>query len=284
MPYSVDAANGTIQRTDLITPGPLDLAVDGTGTFVYQVGRNACQAGACSDVELFRLASGKYQFTGALQPTEGGSGPYSGAPLNPIKIVLDPTGSFVYVAAIPASGPTSGMEFRVISRALGSITPRDRDLCPDLNGMTATADGNRTYIYDSCGPKPALVQWTVIDNLKGSVLSSGQVEGLGVLEDLVVDPSGRFLLIANATQNTVDVYAIEKSTGALSDRPVQQTAAGIGPKALTFDATGQFVYVSNGGCGSSCPAASNNITSYAFRRGVCNHSVRQYHRAKILFR
>jgi 6-phosphogluconolactonase (cycloisomerase 2 family) len=60
---------------------------------------------------------------------------------------------------------------------------------------------------------------------------------------VAVDVVGQFLLVTNNTANTVTVFSISPSTGALSF--VGTSGAGGGPAGVAVDQFGQFVYVAN---------------------------------------
>jgi DNA-binding beta-propeller fold protein YncE len=49
----------------------------------------------------------------------------------------------------------------------------------------------------------------------------------------VVDPSGQFLYVANAANNTVSAYAINQTTGVLTAVPGSPFATGSEPAGLT---------------------------------------------------
>jgi len=200
------------------------------------------------------------QSLGGEAVKEGGTGPHSGAPVNALFEVVDPVGRYLFIAGSPGPGPTPGVEFRAITRnadgTLGAISPRERDLCANVAQMAAVSSGNVSFVYNSCG-KGQMIQWTVFNASSGSVVSSGQTLTSATPEPLAVDSSGHYLLAGDTTGNAVEVYAINQATGTLT--PVQQIAAGNHPSSITFDASSQFVYVTNWG--------SNNLSAYRFSHG-----------------
>jgi DNA-binding beta-propeller fold protein YncE len=259
--FTVDASTGAIHNSDTLTPGPADLAVDRTGAFAYQININPCQAGSCRDVSAYRVLNGTLQFIGGDAIKEGGTGPYTGAPVNPLFEAVDPAGRYLFIAGSPGPGPTPGVEFRAISRnpdgTLGSASPRQRDLCSNVAQMAAASSGKLSFVYNSCG-KDHMIQWTVFDAGTNSVVSSGQALTSGTPQPLAVDPAGKFLLAGDSTGNMVEVYSIDQATGTISQ--TQQIAAGNHPSGITFDSTGQFVYVTNFG--------SDNLSAYRFSNGT----------------
>jgi DNA-binding beta-propeller fold protein YncE len=209
---------------------------------------------------VWRVAAGAVQFVAGAKIEEGGTGPYTGAPLNPLFEALDPEGRFLFTAASPGPGPTPGVEFRAIATnadgTLGAVSPRQRDLCGSAGHMAAAAGGSLAFVYNTC-TSDHLVQWTVFNVLTGNVVSTGQISTPGSPADLIVDPSGRFLLVADSGANAVEEFTIDQSNGALNQS--QTAAAGTAPAALTFDSTGTYVYAANSG--------SNNISGFRFSNG-----------------
>jgi 6-phosphogluconolactonase len=75
---------------------------------------------------------------------------------------------------------------------------------------------------------------------------------------LVVDPNGAFLYAANNGSNTVSVYSIDTTSGALASAGLP-IATGSGPLALTIDPSDSFLYVAN--------LASNSVSAYSISNG-----------------
>ncbi len=83
----------------------------------------------------------------------------------------------------------------------------------------------------------------------GSPFSAGS----GPIE-LAVEPTGRFLYVANITSNNVSAYAIDATSGALTLVPGSPFSAGDGSHAVAVEPTGNFIYVVN--------IRSSNISAY----------------------
>ncbi len=71
---------------------------------------------------------------------------------------------------------------------------------------------------------------------------------------LAVNPSNKFVYVANHLSNNVSVFAVDGSTGSLTQVSGSPFAAGTGPSSIALDPTGNYVYVTNQG--------SNNISAY----------------------
>src|ERR1700686_5058838 len=63
------------------------------------------------------------------------------------------------------------------------------------------------------------------------------------LPALADTPVPRFAYVANSGSNTVAVYTIDQTTGALTAGTA--VAAGMSPHSVTVDPTGKFAYVAN---------------------------------------
>ncbi len=70
-----------------------------------------------------------------------------------------------------------------------------------------------------------------------------------------IDPSGRFFFVSNQRSNSIQGYAIDQDTGALTKVPGSPFPTGLAPTAVSIDPSGKFLYCSN--------AASNTVSAYA---------------------
>ena len=69
-------------------------------------------------------------------------------------------------------------------------------------------------------------------------------------EDMVVDPLGRFVYVANLVSNaaddaTISMYTINPSTGILTPTTPATVPTGFFPQGIGIDPTGKFVYTAN---------------------------------------
>lgn len=62
-------------------------------------------------------------------------------------------------------------------------------------------------------------------------------------EYLVVDPTGRFVYVANEESEDVTAFSVDASTGALTEMPGAPFSIGAAPAALGIDPSGRFLYV-----------------------------------------
>jgi 6-phosphogluconolactonase (cycloisomerase 2 family) len=79
----------------------------------------------------------------------------------------------------------------------------------------------------------------VLTEVPGSPFNAGLIP-----QSLVVDPTGRFLYVANQESTDVTAFSINASTGALTALPGSPVFIGSAPEAVAVDPTGRFLYVS----------------------------------------
>jgi len=160
-----------------------------------------------------------------MDPSTGALVPIAGSPFpaaqEPVAVVVDPSGRFAYVAN--EGGTVSGM-------------------CPP-----ATPCGVSAYAIDRL--TGALTQ------IAGSPFPAGP-EPSGV----AVDPSGKFLYVANQITDTTWEFSIDAVTGTLTNigatpPPVQGAAV-----AVTVEPTGRFAYIVAGDPSSIVEAYSIDPT------------------------
>ena len=246
--YSV-GSTGTLTALNptyaLTGTGPIGIAIDPNGRFVYDVNYYS------NNISAFSVSAGKLTAIGS--PLATGS--------SPICAALDPTGRFIYVSnsdssATNAPGPNTSLS----TYALNDITTglltagattnlaNDKIWCANVDptGQYVYAISNDTtgtiyqYKIDTTGALLALVPATLSTGAGASVLT--------------FDPYGRFMYVANGVGNSVSQYAIGAG-GVLQPLSPPTVNAGKGPTGITVDIAGQHAYVTNGG--------DNTISQYA---------------------
>lgn len=75
---------------------------------------------------------------------------------------------------------------------------------------------------------------------------------------VVVHPSNRFLYVANEIDNTISLFNIDSTTGALTE-VLPRTTAGISPAFMSMDGAGSFLFVAN--------QFSNNVLAFQIGTG-----------------
>src|SRR5713226_6341578 len=75
-----------------------------------------------------------------------------------------------------------------------------------------------------------------------------------------VDPSNKFVYVANSFSFTISAYAIDSTTGALSAISGSPFSTGAFPRAMAAHPSGKFLYVPN--CGNAFCTAGGNVSAY----------------------
>jgi 6-phosphogluconolactonase (cycloisomerase 2 family) len=122
---------------------------------------------------------------------------------------------------------------------------------PYLAGISPTAivlHPNGKWVYVTNGGGPDISQFKI-----SSFFSLTEVMPRTPTGDnpasLAIDPAGKFLYVANANKNYVTVYAIDGSTGALSQVGLP-VPAGFNPIFVTISPSGKYLYVANSAGGT----------------------------------
>jgi 6-phosphogluconolactonase len=251
--YSVDSVTGSLTAVPgspfSVGRSPAGPAVDPSGRFVYVVNNQD------NSISSFSVNPG----TGALSAIAGSPFPTDPSPLG---ISIAPTGDFAYV--LSSCSPTicsSGHEVSVYAingttgvlslvQSFGELSLAQSETVDPFSRFVFLA----TQCFTLCGPGGVSV-YTV--NAATGVLSMvttsqfRQPFGAGNSPvSPVVDPSGRFLYVANSGDNTVSGYFIDQFTGALWPISGSPFAVGKSPNSVAIDASGLTLYVANTGDGT----------------------------------
>ena len=138
----------------------------------------------------------------------------------------------------------------------GAQTPQEQDFTPA--GLAFLPSKNILYAINAFDDTISI--FNVASDGTLTLGSSPTPVGSGP-NAVVIDPSGKYLLVTNNYSNggDVSVFRIDASTGALS--PVgSPVPANTNPTAILFTHSGQFVYVTNPEIGM--------VTGFSFANGV----------------
>jgi 6-phosphogluconolactonase (cycloisomerase 2 family) len=231
--YGVNASTGTfLPLGKFPAPEPQQVLVHPSGLYVYVID-------ATSFIEVYNVnpVTGALTINLALGPYQAGSGATN-------KGVIDPTGSFIYVAEAFGTNTIFGYK---ISAADGSLTaiagaaPFSTNLSDPLDLLVDHAGG---FLY-------------AVNNGSSTVSEYSIAAGTGVLAALAnpnasiptgannsystIDPANAHLYVPNTDDNTVSVYTI--TSGVLA---ADGTAAPVGTVSAwnaAIDPTGKFIYI-----------------------------------------
>lgn len=256
--FSIGATGALSAITGSPFPAPgfggiAGIAVDPAGKFLYATAGTASGGTGTGLLSVFSIDGA----TGALSQITGS--PFA-AGINPLQILVAPSGQFLYVG---------DWERGTLAFSLASGVPTPISGSPFPEGsqqMAVTPNGAYIYSVD-------LDNVVYADSVDATTGSWSEVPGSPFLDsagtgnyagDIVVDPTGSFLYTYNifGLPNTISGFAINSATGALSPIPgspfdASDFAAFLGLANLVIDPSGKFLYAS---CAdSNCGILAFNI-------------------------
>jgi len=223
--YKINAATGALTPV-FGSPftagnGPIDVAVDPKGTFVYVTNQNSY------NISAFKINT----TTGALKQVAGS--PFASA--YPIGLVVDPSGKFVYVTDGGVSSSGGGVWAYKIDTASGALSEV-------LGSPFAAGAQPACVVVDPTG------KFAYVGNAGGATISAYQINatsgaltqvkgspflGASTPYGVTVDPTSGLLYVANNSYNTgygsVSGYEINATSGALTLVTGSPFAAGKSP-------------------------------------------------------
>ena len=230
--FSINAATGLLTS---VPGGSFDTGGVLVGTIIDPAGRFVY-------VRDF-LASALLGFK--INPATGALTQIPGSPFAGVSgaVVIDPTGRFLY--AFEGIGGVNINEYTIDNRT-GALTlsPRSPFAAP-VGVVDAVVDPTGRFLYalDSTAldtqASNRIVGFFInpftggLTRLPSAPIPTGSDPG-----GLTVDPTGRFVYVANEGDNTVSEYAIEPWSGALQPLPGSPVPTGSGPTGI---AVGAFI-------------------------------------------
>jgi uncharacterized protein (TIGR03437 family) len=251
--FSVDAGSGAltaipgspfpaggVNATGIGTQGPVGVAVDPMGKFVY------VSNGGFGNISAYTVNT----VSGALTAIPGS--PFaigSFTELGPLAV--DPTGKFLYVTNVSGSfGNIVTLNINVSSGVLTGFPVRPPFI--DMGATALVVSPTGKFIY-ATGSLSGVLAYTAnagsgaLTAVPGSPFPAG-IGPTGV----TMDPTGKFVYVPNSSlcascaSGNVSAYTINAGSGALT--PIAGSPfpdAGLGPFGAAVDPTGKFLYVSN---------------------------------------
>jgi YVTN family beta-propeller protein len=223
--------------------GPISVAVAPSGKWVYVANDGAREANNGS-IFVYDLDG----TTGALTLTGDGTGcQNSSTCITPFSLAVHPSGKFAYVADEGGLFPTIVSIFSIDATSgaftsIGTISAGGR-----AEAVTLDPTGNFAYVANVVDPGgvPGNVSAYSINSITGALTSIGMTAAGTDPASLAVDPTGKFVYVANSGSSNVSMYTINTTTGALTS--IGQVSAGMNPSSVAVDPTGKFAYVTNSG-------------------------------------
>jgi 6-phosphogluconolactonase len=230
--FSIAPSTGILTELSRTSTGgltPLYMALDPTGGFLYVV--NVLSAPS-SDLSVFQVAS-----DGTLTPTNA---PYS-LGVTATSMALAPSGNFIFIGSVlgqvavyPLSGGVPGAPVGAYTTSVGTIPTA---LVVDSKGANLYAtngNGGDSISQFSIEPSGVLMQ------VAGSPV--GEPSGVTSPVSLIIDPSGKYLYVANQGTNNLGAYSIG-SDGGLTILTLSPFSTVKQPTSLAADPNGKYLLV-----------------------------------------
>jgi 6-phosphogluconolactonase (cycloisomerase 2 family) len=202
--------------------------------------------------------------TGFLTPVPGS--PFA-IGTTPRLVVADSAGKFVYVsnegaASISAFGvdQITGALLVTVAGAPFSAgtTPQPVTLHPSKPFAYVANAGSANLSAYSVNPSTGVFTPIANPATPGiDFFSAGTTP-----QQVTIDPSGKFTLVANSGSGNVSVYVIDQTTGELAQVAGSPFAAGTSPQRVTVDPTGKFVFAPNSGSSNVSVYQLNSTTGF----------------------
>jgi 6-phosphogluconolactonase len=237
--FTVDASNGRLRHNGYVAVasggGLTSVAVAPSNTLVY--------ATNVSGIWGFKMDPS----TGALTAIPGS--PFSDGTANPKSVTVDPLGRFVY--AVVAGGVSAYRIKDATTGVLEAVLPGS-PFTAGTNPAAVTVEPSGRYVYVANQGSNDVSAFSIVTS---SGASFGALNGLGGTVQaktgpaaIGVEPSGRYVYVANNVSGNVSGYSINPD-GTLKGFNTQPATAGGGPGSIAFDAAGKLLFVANQGSG-----------------------------------
>jgi DNA-binding beta-propeller fold protein YncE len=247
------AADGT-PATPAIVPatdqGPIGLAVDPSGGFLYVANQGACTPTPCAvtgnDVAVWPiLANGTLGAEGIAESVS--------ATNQPVGLAVTPAtaGSFLFVGSNDTVGDVSA--FHPVAGLLGAPLAGSPYPSGDVP-FSLAVDSTKKFVFAANVDAPAVTGYSI--NATTGVLTQVTEPATTLIAPygVAASPTGLFIYVTDLNQappipppaaaGSVNLYSYNATTGVLTF--VATYAVGIGPYGIAIDPSGQFLYVSNG--------------------------------------
>jgi 6-phosphogluconolactonase (cycloisomerase 2 family) len=253
----IDSISGALKemlpRTNVAAQSPGPMIMDPGGNFLFVANQGS------NDVSVFSVSS-----SGALSPVTQPSGALTVSVGSiPTAMAVTNSGNLLFVAV-----PNFSSIYAFAVNA-GALTPAPGSPFSVPNGVSSVAaspTGNFVYVPNAAAntisgfsiqaSSPQLLQ-----PLSGSPfpdICGGSTTGCTSPSGALVDPTGKYLYVANYSSTNISQYTIDSSTGALTTITKTTPTAGTNPAFLVLDPDGKLVYVINVGSKSATELKLNS--------------------------
>ena len=168
---------------------------------------------------------------------------------NPSDIATDLTGKFIYIAN---DGDNTISAFAVDPTGLLSTIPGS-PFAIDGGPVGLSVDPSGQFLYVATEGTNAVTGYA-INSTTGALARRSTIHTRSTPAILTMSGGSSavaytptFAYVANEGSNNVSAYAVNATTGALTEVSGSPFASDDGPRSITVDRTGRFVYTANGG-------------------------------------
>jgi len=223
--FSIDATSGALTQITgspfAAETGPRGVAVDPSGKYVYVTNHGD------DDVSAYSITAA----TGALTPVPGSAFETGDTPFD---VVVDPSGKFVYVTN-HLSGNVSAYTLAAATGALTPVPGSPFTAGSEPHGVAVDPSGKFVYVANHASNNVSAYSINAasgaLTELAGSPFAdTSPQEGVTAPYGLAVDPSGKFVYVANNGTGDVSAFSLDATSGALME--VGTFAAGTGPHGV----------------------------------------------------
>jgi 6-phosphogluconolactonase len=246
--FKINTATGALTSVAGYTfagdDSPESIAFDPTGKFAYIASSKYDRSGY---VSAFTINAS----TGALTPVAGS--PFA-AGIGAISIVVDPSGKFAYVANDFTNDEWMAdyVSAFIINASTGALTPvPGSPFATELGSHSVVVDPSGKFAYVANMNSGNISAFTInastgaLTPVPGSPFDTVDENPYSAPTSVAVDPSGKFVYVANQIAQFISAFTINASTGELMAVPGSPFAAGVGPVSVAVDPSGKFVYVAD---------------------------------------
>jgi Lactonase, 7-bladed beta-propeller len=238
------------------------LAVNANGPFVF--GSPLLATAESYSVSVANQPSSPTQYC----IVQNADGTIAGANITSLSVSCS-TPRSVFGAAKNLAGNPNAVVAYSVNPDSGALTPVAGSPYPAGDSTSAIAvDSGTRFLYATNqgatgGPGSNTISAYTIDVNTGglaAVPGSPFPSALAPIS-VVVEPSGRYLYVANVHDNTISAFAINSGSGALTSVTGGPVVAGVdGPRQLLVHPNGKFLYLAT--------ANESNVWSYAIDTGT----------------
>jgi 6-phosphogluconolactonase (cycloisomerase 2 family) len=234
--YAIDGATGaltTVSATPYAAPGGNAIAGDPAGNFLF-----------VSDSSTDQISAFSIAADGTL--TSLGSFP---SLISAGQLTTDGLGKYLYAAAGPPLGGPQIAAF-VITPGVGTLTPvLNSPFTPGFNVTKLVGENTGAYLFGINGLTANLYVFTLNAGVPRPPTPPFFATA-AVPEDLVVNPSGKFVYTFNGSLTPMEGYLLDTSTGGLT-AVAGSPFTGVDLDEGQFDQSGIFLFGAGLGAGAT---------------------------------